>query len=219
MALRFPRANTWFQKQTDTNLLPYAQNIKTMLLAAIATFPTPPVLPAALQIIIDAYAAALSLATGPGAGKIYTSRKNAAKLTLINALRQDCQYVNQIVTGLIASGTSYDAAQVLILSTGYQLSKDPVPAGPMPPVEIIRYGSYTKSQFYILAQKLANAKGYVVKVSDNTEVGPQFEMSFPSTRMTLVGLKSGHSYTFEIAAIGANPIRNFATQITDAVVI
>ena len=213
--IRFPKANTFFQKYTDTDLLTVAQNIQTKLLAAIADFPTPPVLPAALQTLIDTYAAALSLATGPGAGVINTKAKNAAKLALINALRQDCQYVNQIIVGLISTGTSYADAQVLISSTGYQLSADPTPAGPLPAVTVRKYGSFTKGQFYILAEKIANAKGYVVRVADITSGTNIFDLTFPSTRINITqGLISGHEYTFAIAAVGANPTRNFATQIT-----
>jgi len=219
MALRFPKANTWFQNLTNTDLLVYGQAVHDGLLAAIADFPTPPVLPAALQITINNYAAALSLASGPGAGKINTAAMNAAKLILKDQLRQDCLYVNMIIVGLISGGTSYEDAEVLILSSGYQLSKEPVPAGPMPAVELVTYGSYNKGQFYILAIKIVNSKGYVVRVFDITTSAEPFEVSFPSTRMTLMNLISGHEYTFQIAAIGANPTRNFGTQITNVFVI
>lgn len=213
MSVRFPKANTWFQKQTDSTLLTYAQGIHDGLLAAIATFPTPPILPAALQTIIDDYAAALSLAIGPGAGKINTANKNKTKLTLVLALRRDAAYVNNIIIGLISTGTSYADAQALIISTGYQLSADPVPAGPLPAVMVRKYGSYTKRQFYILCEKVNNAKAYTVRVFDVT-ANTAFEKSFPTTRITLTELISGHEYTFAIAAVGANPTRNFATQIT-----
>ena len=215
MAIRFPKANTWFQAQTDTNLAVYAQAIHDGLLAAIVTFPTPPILPAALQLLINAYNAALALATGPGAGKINTANKNVAKLNLKLALRRDCQYVNDVITGLIATGTSYNDAQTLILSTGYQLSADPVPVGPLPPVVVLKYGSYTKEQFYILVEKIRGAKGYTVRCADITSGTDIFDVSFPSSRMTILnGLISGHEYTFSIAAIGANPNRDFSTQIT-----
>lgn len=216
--IRLPKANTWFQNYTDSDLLPAAQNIHDGLLASIATFPTPPVLPAALQTLIDNYAAALSLATGPGAGIQNTINKNAEKRTLQDALRQDAMYVNTIITGLIASGSTYEATQLLIANTGYQLSKDPTPAGPLPAVEIKKNGSFTKGQYYILLKKIVNAKGYAVKVVDN-DAATAVELTFPGVRITINGLISGHNYTFAIAAIGANPSRNFATQITDAIVI
>lgn len=218
MPIRFPKANTWFQRLTDADLAPYAQNIHDGLLASIAIFPTPPVLPVDLQLLIDSYVSALSLATGPGAGKINTANKNAAKQVLLLALRQDQQYVNQIISGLIASGTSYDTAASNIIATGYQLSKDPTPAGPLPAVIIKKNGSFNKGQYYILLEKVVNAKGYTVKIVDNT-ASTATEQTFPNVRITINNLISGHNYTFAIAAIGANTNRNFSTQITDAIII
>lgn len=217
--IRFPKANTWFQNQTETSLATYAQNIHDGLLASIATFPTPPVLPAALQTLIDNYSAALALATGPGAGKINTANKNSTKVLLVNALRQDAQYVNQIIVGLIGGGTiDYTAAGALIISSGYQLSKDPVPAGPLPNVVFKKYGSFVKGQYYILLEKVVNAKGYAVKIVDNT-AGTGVEMSFPNVRITITGLISGHEYTFSVAAIGASPERSFGSQLTGQFII
>lgn len=218
MGLRFPKANTWFQNYTDTDLAPAAQAIHDGLVASSGTFTTPPVAVATLQTLIDNYVGALSLATGPGAGIINTANKNAAKLVLVNALRRNCAYVNMTIVGLIASGTTYDAAKTFIIDSGYQLSKDPEPAGPLGPVSVRKYGSYTKKQFYILVEKITNAKGYVVRII-NITTGESFEMPFPSTRMTINNLVSGNEYTFQIAAIGANPTRDFSTQITNQFIL
>lgn len=219
MATRFPKANTAFDKQTDTNLATYAQAINDGLAASVADFPTPPVSTVTLQGQIDNYVAALALATGPGAGKENTSNKNYIKQQLKDSLRTNNFYVNQIIAANILAGNSYLSQQTLILATGYELSLDPTPAGMLPPVEFIRYGSYTSGQYYILLKKIPNAKGYVVRVIDITAGADPYEVSIPSTRITLFNLISGHEYTFMIAAIGSNPTRDFSSQLANVFVI
>lgn len=219
MAARFPKANTAFDKQTDTNLATYAQGIHDGLLASVGTFPTPPVSVAVLQGYIDNYVAALALATGPGAGKENTANKNYLKQILKDALRTNAFYVNQLIAAAILAGNSYLSQQTDILATGYELSADPAPAGALPSVEFIKYGSFNKGQYYILCRKIPNARGYVVRVVDLTSLANPYEVSIPSTRITLLGLISGHEYTFMVAAIGSNPTRNFGGQIANVFVI
>lgn len=217
--IRLPQANVWFDHQTDSSLASYAQAIHDGLVTYATTFPTLPVVVADLQDLIDAYEAALALATGPGAGKINTAAKDKAKEDLKNALRSDAKYVNQVIVGLIRTGTSYDAASVFIIGSGYQLSKDPVPAGPLPGPTPKVYGSYNPGQFYTLLYKVPNAKGYVVRVFNQTTGATAYDVSFPNTRILLTGLTSGNTYSFQFATIGANPTRNFDFQLSDQVVI
>jgi hypothetical protein len=116
---------------------------------------------------------------------------------------------------MITSGTSYADAQALILGTGYALSKDPSPAGPLPAPVITRWGSPAKGQLKILLTRVQNAKGYIVKLQNVTTT---VFLTFPSTRILITGLNSGELYTATIATIGANPIRNFDVQISQIII-
>src|SRR6267154_6494769 len=193
MPARLPLACTKFPAQDQTNLAVYAQNIHDMILAAIATFPTPPILPVALQTLIDAYVAALNAALL--LGKVNTSAKNASMKSLKNALRADCSYVNQIVQDMIASGTNYTDAETLILSTGYALSISPSPAGPLPSPVILIFRSTVKTQLYLKVGSNRNSKGYQVNYRPVTTPASDWSTQpFPSSRITIDNLVSGTNY-------------------------
>lgn len=218
MPLKLPKANTDFGGLTDTNLSIQAQAIKAGLAASVADFPTPPVDPTSLQALIDAYNSALALATGPGAGRVNTERKNAAKLALKNALRADQQYVNTVIYTEASSGVDYATLQTMVLGTGYLLNKQPTPAGPLPAPNVIKNGSFNKGQIYILLEKVPNAKGYSVKILDTAPGSIQQVMAFPGTRITIPNLVSGHTYDIAIASIGANPTLNYSIQFEQVVI-
>lgn len=204
MPVRLPLACTQFNTFTQDDLAVYAQNIHDGLLAAIATFPTPPILPAALQTLINNYTTALTAAVL--LGKENVSAKNKAKFDLKNALRADASYVNQIIQGLISAGTSYADAQTLILSTGYDLSKTPTPAGPLPQPEVIKYYSTKPGQIYIKFKANRNAKGMAIQYRPVTSpVSPFTNTSWPNSRVTLKGLVSGTTYEILGYYIGATP--------------
>lgn len=210
MPIRLPKAATKMNRPQD-DLAVYAQNIHDGLLASIATFPTPPVLPAALQTLIDTYTAALAAAFE--GSKAQTAAKNLAKLELMSALRVDAGYVNQIVFNLISGGTTYDDAQTIILETGYELSRDPTPAGPLLIGAVKNAGSFAKGQFSCLIERVPNAIGYQVKYAPDVVDAVTKFATFTNGRIVINGLTSGVYYTFELAAIGTNPTRTYNVQV------
>lgn len=222
MGQRLPKANVWFAKQTKTSLPEYAQNIVTKLALVAVKFPDVPIALVDIQDMIDVYNILLASATGPGAGIINTNRLKAQKVVLQNALRVTAQYVNTVVADDVAAGVSYDAIEATISSTGFQLSKQPVPAGPLPGPIVKYYTSPAKGQYYSLLYKVPNAKGYVVRVINTTDGTTQatFELTFPNTRINIVNdLISGNKYTFQYASIGANTTRDFSSQVADIFIL
>lgn len=212
MPIRLPLACTKFNTYTQANLAVVAQNIHDGLLAAIATFATPPILPAALQTLIDAYNAALTDAVL--LGKENVSAKNEAKFALKNALRADAAYVNQIIQALISGGTSYADAETLILSTGYALSKTPTPAGALPKPDVVKYYSTTKGQINVKFAAIPNSKGMTIQYRPVTSpVSPFVTTNWPNTRVILRNLISGTTYEIAGTYVGANPARNFSDSI------
>lgn len=201
--VRLPKANTWFVHYKDTQLATIAENIRLGLLATIADFPTPPVLPAALSGLITTYVAALAAAVD--GSKQQTATKEAAKIQLQNALRLDCKYVNQIIYGDVFSGMTYEDAQALILSTGYQLSKDPEPVGNLPQAEIKKYGSPKPRQLSILVIAIPGARGYQVDYWITGEArNTAITFMSATSRILIPNLTSGQQLTFTVIGIGAN---------------
>lgn len=215
MPVKLPKSNTRFNSYSNTDLATLAQGIHDGLLAQIAVYPTPPVLPAALQTLITTYITTMTAAID--GSKQSTRAFHAAKFALQNALRQDSLYVNTTITHLIAGGMSYSDAQASILATGYALSKDPVPAGPLPGPTVKRWGSPQKGQFQILLNKVPNARAYEVRLIDLDAV-TDVHLTFPSTRILITGLISGHHYAAQLASIGANPTRSFDVEINQIII-
>lgn len=213
MPVKLPKSNTQFNSYSNTDLATLAQGIHDGLLASILIFPTPPVLPAALQILITSYITAMNAAID--GSKQSTRVFHSIKFDLQNALRQDSLYVNTIITTMITSGTSYSDAQAIILGTGYALSKDPSPAGPLPAPVITRWGSPAKGQLKMLLTRVPNAKGYIVRLENATT---RVFLTFPSTRILITDLVSGDLYVATIATIGSNPTRNFDVQISQIII-
>lgn len=218
MPTRLPFAALKANNTKDNNLRDYAQAVHDGLLASIATFPTPPVLPASLQTQIDTYTAALAAASDRGKAEVQA--KNTAKFNLIRSLRTDCAYVNQIIFKMIASGTSYDAASDLILGTNYELSKDPTPAGLLPKPTIKQNYSRVIGQLYILVESLGrNCRSYQVNIGlTGTSENTWKTLVFPNGRITIENLTSAQSYSWRVAGVGTNTSREFTDVYTNVII-
>src|SRR5277367_3898002 len=99
------RVSLDFANYSDPDLDEFSANVVTCL-TGNAAFPTPPVLPPALGTLNDAYRAAI-LAASLG-GQQLTAAKSAARVPVVNALRQDAAYVqihaSQNLDVLLTSG-------------------------------------------------------------------------------------------------------------------
>lgn len=217
MATRLPKANTAFQKYSNTDLVTYAQAIHDGMLAAIATFPTPPVSAAALQTLIDNYEAAL--AASIDGSKLQKAQMHRTRALLWNALRSIAAYVNQIIYLQISQGASYEDAEALILSTGFELSKQPEPVGELPAPIVRSWSSPQIGQLYILVERLPGARAYevVYKIVGQPDSSEQTAVS-PSTRIKINGLTSGQNYSFRVAGVGSETLRMFGSANTQVII-
>lgn len=225
MAIKIPKANTAFQILTESGLYTQSVNIAAGLLTSIADYPTPPVLPAALAALNITYLAALTAARF--GSKQQTADKDAAKQAVMNALRIDAAYVNQITYNRINAGTSYADAETLVLGTGYELRKDPTPVGNIGKPNIDKYGSFEKGQIYLLVERLYGTKAYQVEYKQiippvppatDPTFGPINTFVSPTSRILLTGLTSTWNYNVQVACVGTTIVRNFSDPITQVVI-
>lgn len=216
MGQRLPRANWQTTKLTNANLSNYALAIVNGLTAAIAIYPTPPVLPAALQTILNNYNTAL--AASIGGSKLERKTMAMWRENLRAAIRQDGQYVNQISWNNITQGQTYDAASEDIVSSGYQLGIDPSPVGPLPEAVIKKWSSPKIGQLHALVIKIPGARAYLVQYgSEGTDPDTWTNVTFPSTRINIFNLTSATSISFIVSGVGSSPVRNFSAIKTQVI--
>lgn len=213
MPERLPSACTYLPRQKQDDLVNFTQGVCNGLLAAIAIFPTPPVLPADLQILLNTYIAALTAAELLGVNE--TAEKDNAKFNLENALRVDAAYVNQLVYNLVAGGSSYAAMRADITLTGYFLSQDPVAPGiPLPQPENFRSKSIKKGVIQAYVNSVPRNRGllfqYRVKATPDN---PWLSIAWPNLRPVLNDLNSGSTYQLQCSFIGSSPVQNFSVII------
>lgn len=214
MGVRIPRANTGFNLLTNANLKTQGQNVVNGLTAAIADYPTPPILPADLQALVNTFSTDLSASVG--GTKTQRKTMEASRLALRNALRSDASYVNTIAWNQVQAGDSYSDVSTSITTTGYTLGTNPSPAGPLDGPSVRKYGSSKPGQFDLLLNKVVGAKGYQVNLVDDV-LGTTTTYTYSNTRIEITGLISARRYVAKLASIGSNPARNFTSQVTQVI--
>lgn len=215
---KLPKANTWLQHYDNAGLGDQAQIIVNGLTASIADYPTPPVGAVALQSLVTEYT--VSLAASIGGNRQQKKEFNAIKVSLEYSLRTDAAYVNQIVVGLINDMTfNYDAAAASIAGTGYQLSVDPSPAGPLTAPVIKKFGSPKIGQLHVQLISVTGAKSYVLYAgTTGTDPNTWIAYPWPNTRIRVNGLTSASTLDFRAVAIGTSPVRNFSVIKTQVII-
>lgn len=212
MPERLPFAAMKFQELRQDELVDRGQAVVDGLLAAIAIYPTPPVLPAALQILVDNYSAALAGAVL--GGKYNTKAKDNTKFLLINALRVDASYVNQLTYNLNASGTSYAVLRANVTLTGYELSKDPIPPAPLSAPENFRAKSLNPGEIYFACDAVKNYKCLQIEYRSVTPtLGELVVFASPRVRGIITGLTKGVQYQLQCVFVGASPVKNYSNII------
>ncbi len=92
---RLPVAIINTKRYKDDQIIIAAQSLHDGLVAEAVTFPAPPILVAAFQTLIDNYqAAAVAAVKG---SKTDTANKTNAKTALIQGMKAEITYVNQVV--------------------------------------------------------------------------------------------------------------------------
>jgi hypothetical protein len=206
MGQRLPRSNNWVAKQTNANLVTYAQTVHDQMTTNSTTFTTPPITMVEFQDAINAYSTQLS-ASIKGSFED-RSLMRALRAIVRNMVQQLSNYVNQLVTAGLSSGQSYDELTNLVAESGFQAGLQPSPVGPMPEPIIKTVSSKFRGQLNILIKpKIKGAKTYnLVWGITGTDQSIWTTDPFPNTRIDKTGLTSGTSIDWYIFAKGASPI-------------
>ena len=215
MGQRLPRANYLIGKMTNANLATYGQDIVDGLTASAIIFPTPTIDLITLQGYVNNYNTALAASIGGSAQDRALMHSN--RTILEAAIRTDGQYVNSQILANIFSGTDYVTARLQIISSGYQVSTDPSPVGPLPQAVIRKFSSPATGQLYVLVEKINGARTYTLNWRlTGTPVTDAVQETFPNTRILKLDFISGDSITFGVwgnGAAGPGPEANQETQI------
>jgi hypothetical protein len=178
-------------RATDGDLIIRSRRIVKKM-TGNASYPQPNPALGLVATAADAFEQACQEAIGGGEEE--TVAKNAARAALISLLRQLSYYVQ----------LACDGNQAILVSSGFQATKDPQPAGTLPAAGNVRV-SHTgiSGQFALTCDAVANAAVYQVQSATAPDGPWEDEGGFTSTRITLDGFKPGTVYWFTLYAVGA----------------
>jgi hypothetical protein len=182
-----------FAKLTDPQLVTKADRIINGL-TGNAAFPTPSPSVASVQTSVTAFQDALAEAADGGRTK--TALKNDARETLLTKLRTLALYVQ----------VQCDNDLATLLSSGFDATKPPTPAGILPAPQNVTLTQGTLSgQLDLRAQPLTNAGSYEGQLTTdlNKQDGWETIGNFTAAKMTAQELTPGEKYWGRLRAIGA----------------
>lgn len=233
MGQKLPQANTRFQQKQST-LAQFAARVYNMM-TGNSYYPTPAIPLATLVGYINTYNA--MLASSVKGSKTDTASKNAAKGTLVNALRVQAKYVTQTAYNLIATSSIMEqqlqAMRTIILSSGFEISKVPNPVadtGGLDLAIIKKVISDQPGNIHILLRQYATPKRgtktwqiqYRTALEPGTvpvPAGPWQTNTYTSGNIYIDGLTSGKTYDYQIAAVGGNNTKlNQRNQVNFSVI-
>jgi len=199
--------NLGFADLADADLDAFTENVISKL-TGNGAFAHPPVPPADMQLLLTEFTDAMAAADG--GGKTQTITKNAARATLIAALRQDAIYVQ-------ANGNNDPAT---MLGSGYELSSLNRSQSPLPTPSILKITNGTSGQLTLRGTPNRNAKSYEVRKGTTPGVWDVATIIFTAARaMVVTGLTPGTNYTFSYRSVGgstgysdwSDPVSHMAT--------
>jgi hypothetical protein len=201
------KVNLGFVEKSDPALDAFTESLIAKI-TGNPSFPTPPVTAASLETELSDFTDALAAAAD--GGKEATAIKDAARASLIEALRKDAIYVQ-------AHGNN-DLAT--LLSSGYEVSSTSRTRSPLPAPTIVRVDNGTSTNLLVSVTVVPNAKAYEAQIS--TDGGTTWEHATISTRarpITVPGLTPGTTYLIQVRAVGgttgfsgfSDPVSHMAT--------
>jgi hypothetical protein len=192
-----------FSRFTDAELDQQAQAI-VVAMTGNPHFLTPAPPLADVSDAIEDYQIALSnAASGDHAAVELKDQKRAA---LEEVLRQLGLYVEVQSNG--------DAA--IMLSSGFHISKDPSPVGPLPKPTGFEIKPQGKGEIKLVLDKIDGARIYQFEYKQTAASEWINEMS-TKTKLMLTGLESGKQYDFRVLPIGTSDIREYSDEISSFV--
>jgi hypothetical protein len=185
------RVNLGFAGYPDSSLDEFTKNIIASL-TGNASFPTPPITLADLGAQETAFANALAAAAQGGTQ--LTAVKNAARATLVTALRKVAAYVQSIA--------SQDVA--MLLSSGFLVNSTSKTQTPLDTPNIVQIDNGMSTQLIVRLQGVDNARAYEVQVKNGTG-GWVPAGVFTQARGIVVGsLTPGNTYSVQARGVGGS---------------
>jgi hypothetical protein len=230
---RVPLVKLRFDKMSQTALVTYANKHRLAVAVApgLTNYPDLPVPAAALATLITDFR--LSLAEAYKGTKTQTATKNQAKTVLSNALRQNWNYVNQIVIQYSGIFPQYSEAAAFAATSGFDVQTNSTPAGPLDAPMIRSITSPAPGQMKIILNKFSKSGkqrtkkivgaavyeiNYRTSAAGVTPAGPWQKAVSSAYFWQVSGLAAG-SYDVYITAKGANTQQTAPTVTRQVTVI
>jgi hypothetical protein len=186
------RTSRRYAKLPDAQLSDFAAQVIAGLTGS-TSFPTPPVLPAALTTLRTTFDNAIvAAATG---GSMETAVKNAARVALLAALNKDASYVDINCNDDLST----------LLSSGFEAASTNRAQTVLDAPQIVAVDQGQSGELKVRVKGDPNAKSYVgrIKQASGSEFGPS--ISFQNSKSILFdGLTAGVSYVMRVCAIGGS---------------
>jgi hypothetical protein len=187
------RLRIGFGRFSDSDFLTFAKSVEVKM-TGNDNFPTPQPTLAVVGTAITDYETAL--ANAADGGKTETALKNQKRAALDAVLKQLASYVELVA----------DDDEAKLLSSGFDLSKTPTPAGPLGAAQNFRVEAGDKGQLKLVCD--ANKQTRVYKMGYK-QVGETAwtEVDSTSSRLLLTDLESGKEYVCRVLLVGTSPVR------------
>jgi hypothetical protein len=180
-----------FTKYSDAGLDEFTNGVVTGL-TGNKTFPEPPVAPADLAKLDETFRDAIAAATGDPQD---TLAKNAARDAVLDALRQDANYVQTVA--------SHDMQQ--LLSSGYYAASNNHVQAPLDPPVILDLENLATTKLLLRLTPVSNAKAYHVQTNTNgTGTWTEAGIFTQARHIELGSLTPGTTYSVRARAIGGS---------------
>lgn len=192
-----------FSSYSDPGLAAQAQSIMTAMTGnANFTTPTPPLTD--LATVMTAFSTAL---TNASTGDHTTVEiKNQRRKVLEVVLHQLGLYVEAQSGGDVA----------VMLSSGYKVSKEPEPIGPLPKPTGFKVVPGGKGEVKLALNKLDGASSYQFEYKLTTATDWVHKTATRS-KILLTNLDSGKEHSFRVVPIGTSDVREYSDEISSFV--
>lgn len=192
-----------FSHYSDSGLAAHAQSIVTAM-TGNANFTTPT--PALTDLATAITALNTAMTNASTGGPTTVEIKNQKRKLLEVVLRHLALYVEAECASDVAK----------MLSSGYKVSKEPEPVGPLPKPTGFRVQSPGKGEIKLGLDRLQGANSYQFEFKESTATDWSRKIS-SKTRLLLTALPSGKEYFFRVLPIGTSEVREYSDEISSFV--
>jgi len=189
---------------SDSRLIVKAYHIVDMM-TGNAYFPNPSPALADVKIANDNFNVAVDKVEN--GSRVDTANKNDLREVLVALLRKLALYVEVIS----------DGDETIILSSGFDVSKQPSVVGPLDkPIKISVTMGKNPGTVIFSCEVIKNAHFYEFEYLEapKSETSVWIKVTSTKHKVTIEGLTSGKQYIFRVAAAGSDPSRNYSSEIS-----